>query len=122
MHEDEDNLLPYQFRKYNKNKHYSNKKIYLAYQKVSHLNTKIRNISNKFKDTYGITVGSDHPKCYAPPNPIIKFANRNRRPIQNSASVYQMRICTISSALIIIRRPFSFIKGYIYSDPIYYLL
>ena len=33
-----------------------------------------------------------------------------------------MQLCTVSSDLIIGRRPFEFIKGYIYSDPIDYLL
>ena len=43
-HEDEDNSLLYHFRKYNKNKHYAKKKEYLAYQKFSCLNTKIRKL------------------------------------------------------------------------------
>ena len=43
-HEDEDNSLLYHFRKYNKNKHYAKKKEYLAYQKLSCLNTKIRKL------------------------------------------------------------------------------
>ena len=33
-----------------------------------------------------------------------------------------MKLCTVSSALIISRRPFAFMKGYRYSDPIDYLL
>ena len=33
-----------------------------------------------------------------------------------------MKLCTVSSALIIIRRPFEFIKGCISSDTIDYLL
>ena len=82
-HEDEDNSLLYHFRKYNKNKHYANKKGYLAYQKWSCLNTKTRKLSDKLKDTYGITVGTDHPHFAEPSYPIIKCANYNRRTIQN---------------------------------------
>ena len=86
------------------------------------MKTKIRNISDNLKDTYDITVGTNHPQCAEPPNNIIKCADYNRRPIQNCTSFYQMKLCNISSALIISRRPFSFIKGYRYSDPIDYLL
>ena len=60
-HEDEDNLLLYHFHEYNKNKHSANKKGFLAYQKLSRLNTKIRKLSDKLKDTYGITIGTDIP-------------------------------------------------------------
>ena len=55
-------------------------------------------------------------------NPILKCANFNRRQITNCTSVYQMQLCTFSSALIIGRRPFAFIKVSIYSDTIDYLL
>ena len=120
-HEDEDNSLLYHFHKYKK-KQSSNKKGYLAYQKWSRLNTKTRKISNKLKDTYGITVGTDLPKCAEPPDPIVKCANFNIRPIQNRTLVYQMQLCIVRSALIIGRRPFVFIKGSKYSDPIDYLL
>ena len=41
----------------------------------------------------------------------MKCANCNRRLIQNSTSVYQMKLCTVSIALIISTRPFVFIKG-----------
>ena len=41
--------------------------LYPAYQKLSHLNTKTRNISDKLKDMYGIIVGTDPI-----PNPIVK--------------------------------------------------
>ena len=112
----------YNFFKYNENKNSANKKGYLANQKLSRLNTKIRKLSDKLKDTYSITVGTDHLQCAEPSNPIIKCANCNRIPIQNCTSIYQMKICTVSSALIISRRLFSFIKGFRSSDPIYYSL
>ena len=86
------------------------------------MNTKTRKLSDKFKDTYGITVGTDHPQCSEFPNPIIKFANCNRRLIQNCTSVHKIKLCTISSDLIIISRPFAFIKGSITTNPIDYLL
>ena len=89
---------------------------------LKYMNTKIRKLSDYLKDTYEITVGTDNLQCAEPPDPIVKCANCNRRPIQNCTSVYQMELYTISSNLIIGRRPFSFIKGYIYSDPISYLL
>ena len=82
-HEDEDNLLLYHFSKYNENKHSANKKGYLAYQKLSRLNTKIRKLSDKLKDKYGITVENDCLQCAEPSNYIIKFANSNRILIQN---------------------------------------
>ena len=89
---------------------------------MSHLNTKIRKLSGKLKDMYGLTVGTNHPQCAEPSNPIIKCKNCNRIPIQNCISIYQIKPCTVSIDLIIIRRPFSFIKWYISSDPIDYLL
>ena len=70
---------------------------------------------------YDINVGADHPQCSEPSNTIIKFAYYNRRPIQNCTSIYQMKLYTASSALVISRIPFAFIKGYISSDPIDYL-
>ena len=76
------------FAKYNKNKHSDNKTVYLAYQKLSHLNTKIRKLYDKLKDVYGITVGTDHPQCAEPSDLIIKCADFNRRPIQNCTSIY----------------------------------
>ena len=74
-HEDEDNSLQYHFHKYNENKHSARKKGYPAYQKLSRLNTKIWKLSDKLKDKYGINVGTDHPQCAEPSDPIIKFAN-----------------------------------------------
>ena len=103
-------------------KNSANKKGYLAYQKLSHLNTKIQKLSDRLKDMYGITVGTDHPQCSEPSNPIIKCANCNRKPIQNFTLIYQMKLCTVSSDLIISRRPFAFIKESRSSDPIDYLL
>ena len=97
------------------------KKGYLAYNTVKRLNTKIRKLSDKLKDEYGITVGTDHPQCSEPSDPIIKCENCNRRPIQNCTSVYQMKLYTISSSLVISRIPLVFIKGSRYSDPIDYL-
>ena len=61
----------------------TNKKGYLAYQKLSLLNTKIRNISNKLKDTYGITFGNYISQCAEPSDPIVKCENCNITPIQN---------------------------------------
>ena len=78
-------------------------------------------LSDELKDTYGITVGTNHPQCVEPPNTILKYSNYNRRPNHNCASVYQMKICAVSSDLIISRRPFIFIRGSRYSDPIYFL-
>ena len=98
------------------------KNSYLAYNKLKHLNTKIQKISDKLKDTYGITVGTDPLQCDESPNTIVKCANYNRRPIQNFTSVYQIKLCTVRIVLIISRRPFLFIKGSRYSDPIGYLL
>ena len=95
---------------------------YLAYQKLSCLNTEIRKLSDKLKDTYGITVGTDHPQFAETSDPIIKCANYNRRTIQNCTSIYQIKLFTVISILIISRRPFAFIKEYISSDPIDYLL
>ena len=71
---------------------------------------------------YGITVGTDHPQYAETPNTIIKFANCNRIPIQNCTSIFQMKLCTVSSALIISRRPCAFIKWFRSSDTIDYLL
>ena len=89
---------------------------------MSLLNTKTRKFSDKLKGIYGINVGKHHQQCAEPPYPIIKFANCNIRPIQSCTSVYQMKLCTVSSSLIISRRPFSFIKVSRYSDTIDYLL
>ena len=115
-HKDEDSSLQYQFHKYNKNKHSSDRNRYLDYKKLKHLNTKIRKLSDKFKDTYGINFGTDHPQYTEPSDPTIKCANCNRRPIQNCTSIYQIKLCTVSSVLIISRRPFAFIKGSRSSD------
>ena len=82
-HEDEDNQLQYHFHKYNENKHSPNRNGYLAQKKLSRLKTRIRKLSDKFKDTYGITVVTDHLQCAETSDPIIKFANYNRRPIKN---------------------------------------
>ena len=57
-----------------------------------------------------------------PSDIFIKCANFNRRPIQNCTSVYTMKLCTVSSDFIIIRRPFALIKVTISSDPIDCLL
>ena len=48
------------------------KKGYLAYQKLSRLSTKICKLSDKLKDTYGITAGTDHPQCAEPSDPNIQ--------------------------------------------------
>ena len=74
------------------------------------------------KDTYGITAGTDNPTCSEPPDPIVKCENYNRRPIKNFTSVYQMKLCNVSSDLIIGGRSFALIEGSRSSDPIYYLL
>ena len=103
-------------------KHYDNKKGYLAYQKLRRSNTKTRNLFDKLKDTYVITVSTDHTQCSEPPDTIITCANCNRITIQNFTSVYQMKLCTVISALIISRRPFTFIKVYRSSDQIDYLV
>ena len=87
-------------------KHSSEINGYLAYNKLKHLNTKTRQISDNLKYTYGITVGTDHLQCAEPPKPIVKCADYNIRPIQNCTSVYKMQICTVSSAFIVGRRPF----------------
>ena len=71
---------------------------------------------------YDITVGTNHQKYAEPPDTVIKCTNFNRRPIQNCTSVYQMKIYSVRSALIISKNPFAFIKGYISSDPVDYLL
>ena len=71
---------------------------------------------------YGINVGTDHPQCAEPSDPIIKCENCNRRLIQNCTSIYQMKLCTFSSALIISMIPFVFIKGSVSSDPMDHLL
>ena len=110
------------FFKYNENKHSYKIYIYLAYQKLSHLNTKMQNFSDKVKNTYGITVGTDPLQCDESPNTIVKCANYNRRPIQNFTSVYQIKLCTVRIVLIISRITFACIKVSRSSDPIYYLL
>ena len=74
------------------------------------------------KDTYGINIGTYHLQCAEPSDPVIKCENFNRRPIQNCISTYQMKLCTVINALIISMRPFVFIEGSIFSDPIDYLL
>ena len=89
---------------------------------MKHLYTKIRKLSDKLKGTYGITVGTDHPQCSEPSHLIIEGVNWNRRQIQNCASIYQRKLWTVSSALIVSKRPFSFIKGSRCSAPIDYLL
>ena len=71
---------------------------------------------------YSITVDTDHPQCAEPSDPIIKCEDCNIILIQNCTSIYQMKLCTVSSALIINRRPFAFINISRYSDPIDYLL
>ena len=70
-HEDEDDFLLYHLFKYNGKKHSVNKKGYLAFQKLSCLNTKIRKLSHRLKGMYGITVGTDHPQYAESPDPII---------------------------------------------------
>ena len=77
-HEDKENSLIYHFCKYKKN---SDKSRYLAYNKLKRLNTKIQKLSDKLKDAYGITAGTDHLQCAEPPDTIIKCANFNRIPI-----------------------------------------
>ena len=62
-HKDEDNSLKYQFHKYNKNNHSANINGCLGYKRLKLFNTKIRKISDILKDTYGITVVSDHTQC-----------------------------------------------------------
>ena len=89
---------------------------------MNRLNTKIRKLSDKLNGMSVITVGTNHLQCAEPTDTIIKCANCNRIPIQNCTSVYQMKLFNVFSDLIISRRPFSFIKGYIYIDPIDYLL
>ena len=79
-------------------------------------------LSDNFNNTYGITIGTNHLQCAEPPDPIVKCANFNRRPIIIFVSVYQMQLCTVSSAFIIGGIPFAFIKGSRYSDPIDYLI
>ena len=64
----------------------TNKNIYLAYQKLSCFNTKKRKIFDKLKDTYGITVGTDHPQCAESPDPIIECSDFKRRLIHNPNS------------------------------------
>ena len=72
-HEYEDNSLQYYLHKYNENKYYSDRNGYPAYKLWKLLNTKIRKLSDKFKDTYGINVGTDHPQCVEPSDSIIKY-------------------------------------------------
>ena len=69
-----------------------------------------------------LLLGTDLPQCAEPPDPIVKGENCNRKPIQKVTSVYQMQLCTVSSALIIVRIPFAPIKGCRYIDPMDYLL
>ena len=99
-------------------KNYANRNGYLVYNKLKCLNTKIRKLSDKLKDTYGINVGTNHPQYSEPSDPIIKCADYNRTPIQNCTSIYETKLCKIRSALIISRRPFEFIKVSRSSDPI----
>ena len=89
---------------------------------MSRLNTKIRKLSDHLKYAYGINDGTNHPQCAETPDPIVKFANFKKIPIQNCASVYQMQPCTVISSLVIGGIQFSFIKVSRSSDPIYYLL
>ena len=91
-------------------------------KQLRRLNTKIRSISGNLKVTYDITVGTNHPQCDEPPNLIVKFSNYNREAIQNCISIYQIWLSTVSGALIIGRKPFTLIKGYISSDTIDCLL
>ena len=105
-HEDEDNSLQYHFHRYKENKHFMDINGYLAYNKLKILNTKIMKLSGKLKDTYGITVGTDHLQCSEISDTIIKYEDCNIRPIQNGTSVYQMKLCTVRSSLIISRRTF----------------
>ena len=86
------------------------------------LNTKIRNLFDKLKDKYGITVGTNHMQCVEPPNTIVKFENCNRIPIKNCTPVYQMQLHNVGSALIMGMRTFVFLRWTISSDSIYYLL
>ena len=75
VHEDEYNSLQYNFHKYNEYKYYSDRNGYLAYKKLKRFNTKIQQLSDKLKDTHSITVGTDHPQCAEPSDPILKCAN-----------------------------------------------
>ena len=113
-------MLRYHFHKYLKT--CCGQKWIPCLPKIETFNTKTRNISDHLKYTYSIVDGTNHSQCAEPPDPIIKCANYNRRPIKNCTSVYQIKLCTIISALIISRIPFAFIKGFIFSDPIDYLL
>ena len=115
-------MLLYQFHKYNEKKYFANINRYIAYKKLKHLNTKIRKISDKLKETCGITFGTTHMKCAKPPDTNVKCANSNRIPIQNFAPVYQMQLRTVSIDLIIGGRTFAFVRGTRSSDPIEYLL
>ena len=101
---------------------YADKKGYLVYQRLICLNIKIRKLSDNFKNTYVITVGTKHPPCAEPPDPIVKCANFNIGTIKNCTSVYKIQLYTIRSDLIIGMIPFPFIKEARSSDPIYYLL
>ena len=114
--------MQHQFHKDNEKKYSSNRNGYISHQKLKSLNNKIRNLSDHLKDINGITVITDHPQCAEPPDTMVKFENCNRIPIQNCTSVYQIKICTARSALIIGRISFISIKGSIYSDTIDYLL
>ena len=69
----EDNSLQYHFHKYNKHKHSDGRNGYLDYKNLKRFNTKIRKLSDKLKVTYVIPVGTDHPKCAEPPNPIVMW-------------------------------------------------
>ena len=56
----------------------ANRNGYHAYKNLKRLNNKISNLSDNLEDTYCIIVGTNHPKCAEPPNPIVKYANCNR--------------------------------------------
>ncbi len=53
---------------------------------------------------------------------IVKCANCNRRPIENSTSDYELNLHEDSSSMIIGRRNFAFLKGTRSSDPIDHLI
>ena len=92
------------------------------YQKLINFNTNIRKLSDKLKDNYGINVGTDLLQCVELPDAIVQCKNYNRKPIKNYTSVYQIQLYTISSALIVGRRPFESTKVSISNDPNEYLL
>ena len=84
---------------------------YLAYNKLKILNVKIPKLSDKLKDMYGITVVTNNSQCAEPPNTIVKCVDLNRKPIQKCTSDYQMKLRTVSSALIIGTRKFAVEMG-----------